>query len=808
MAAPLRVLELAPLDTLPTGGVSAAYAGKLLGDHGADVVKVEPPGGDTSRLRGPFPKSPKGPESVANLERSGSFLALNVNKRGVRLDLNTSAGRSELDRLLAWADILVHGTPRLQAAELGLDAPSLRGKHPGLVTLSITPFGVSGPYRDYRGTELIVANAGGWTSLCPGTHAEPEFAPLKVFGHQCAMMAGTAGALAALACARESRRCGIGEHIDLSEQEYVASVLEAGIPVYSYRDAVLKRTHPRGLIPWGTFQAKDGPIFLVCVEQDQWQRLVAFMGNPDWATLEIFADPAGRAENRDIVHTFVQEFVGEWKAHDLYHEGQKHRICFSPVMGYAEFAANPHLRQRGFFAEVDHPAAGRVTHLASPVLTVNGRAPTRRPAPQLGEHDDEVLGAALAPRNPVPRQPSKAPLAGVRIVDLTWVWAGTFGAMQLAHLGAEVIRFESALRPDLYRRAGLHPAAGEPDLDRSGMFNQWNQGKRSVAVDLRTKRGVELVKEFVAVSDVVMQNFATGVMDRLGLGYESLRAVNPRIILASISGYGQSGPFREYMGYGPATAPLVGISSVTGYPGGGPEEVGVSMPDPNAGITAALAVVSALARRDATGVGDHLDVSLVEASAAFALEAWMQYAFDGTQPPRMGNRDPCMAPHGCFPCLGDDEWVAIACADDEDWRRLAELIDPALITDERFATLKARKANEEALEALVAGWTRQRDRWRVATELQSKGIAAFPTFTCQDIVEDPHLNARGYIERLPHPKVGARAHTGIPWRLTERPNGVRRPAPCLGADTDELLREVLGYGDEQIAELRGSNVLN
>lgn len=794
MTAPLRVLELGD-------GVASAYAGKLLGDHGADVVKVEQADGDPLRRRGPFPRG------VTNAEQSGLFLALNVNKRGVRLDLATHAGSLELDRLLAWADVLVHDKPRRHATECGLDAASLRTKHASLVTLSITPFGTSGPYCDYRGTELIVANAGGWASFCPGTHPEPERPPLKVFGHQCAMMTATAGALVALACAREVRRSGIGEHIDLSEQEYVASVLEAGIPAYAYHDVVLNRTHPRGLIPWGIFQAKDAPIFLVCVEQDQWQRLVAFMGNPDWAMLELFADRAGRAENRDIVHTFVQEFIGEWNALDLYHEGQKHRICFAPVTGYAELATNPHLAERRFFTEVAHPSAGRVTHLAAPVLTTTGRAPIHRPAPQLGEHNDEVLGDALEPRSRIPREQAKPPLAGVRVVDLTWVWAGTFGAMHLAHLGAEVIRFESAARPDLYRRSGLHPAAEKQDLDRSGMFNQWNQGKRSVAVDLRSERGVALVKEFVRVSDVVMQNFATGVMERLGLGFDSLRAVNPRIILASISGYGQSGPYREYMGYGPAISPLIGISAVTGYPGGGPEEVGVSMPDPNAGITAALAVVSALARRDATGRGDHLDVSLVEASAAFSAEAWMQYAFDGTQPQRIGNRDPCMAPHGCFPCLGENEWVAIACTDDEDWRRLAELIDTGLVSDVRFLTLASRKANEEALEALVAAWTRRRDRWQATSELQSKGIAAFPTFTCRDIVEDPHLNARGYIERLPHPKVGARAHAGIPWRLAERPNGVRRPAPCLGADTDELLREVLGYAPEQIAELRRCDVL-
>ena len=793
MSRPLRVLELG-------GGVSAAYAAKLLGDHGADVVKVEPPEGDPARRLGPFPSAGVDPET------SGTFLALNVNKRGVCLDAACREGRGKLDGLLGWADILVHNVPRLTAVELGIDPTRLEADYPQLVTLSITPFGITGPYRDYRATELIVANAGGWANFCPGTHPEPEFPPLKVFGHQCAMMAGTAGAMAALATAREARRSGVGDHIDLSEQDYVASALEAGIPVYSYRGAVLKRFHERGLIPWGMFQAKDKPIFLVCVEQDQWERLVAFMGNPDWAALDVFADVASRAENQDLVHQFVQEFIGEWNAWDLYREAQKQRICFAPVSSYREIASNEHLRARGFFATVDQPGIGRLEHLASPTLTRTGRSAIRRHSPRLGEHNEEVLGR-VSPRAPVEPTTPSLPLDGVRVVDLTWVWAGTYCAMNLAHLGADVLHIESEKRPDLYRRTTTSVAGDPPDLNRSGMFNQWNQGKRGVAVDLRSPHGIEIVKDFVRVSDVVTQNFATGVMERLGLGYDVLREINPGIILASISGYGQSGPYRDYIGYGPAASALTGTSDTTGYVGGGPEEVGVSMPDPNAGITAALAIVSALERRDETGEGDHLDVTLFEASAAYAVEAWMQYALNGTQPERTGNRDSHMAPHGCFPCLGEDDWIAIACANDDEWRTLAALIDSSLVDDKRFESLTARKANEDALEAAVSSWTRTQDRWQITALLQSEGIAAFPTFTCKDIVEDPHLNARGYIERLAHPETGSRAHAGIPWRLSRRPNGVRFPAPCLGADTEDALRDILGYDEDRINALRLADVL-
>ena len=783
MAQRLRVLELGT-------GVASAYAAKLMGDAGADVVKVEAPGGDPARERGPFPGGVRDPE------RSGMFLALNLNKRGLTLD--PASDRAELDRLLAWADVLVHDLRGSAAAALGLDAGTLRGALPGLVTLAITPFGQVGPYAEYAAEELTVANAGGWTNHCPGTSTDPSLPPLKVFGDQCALMSGVAGTTAALAAAREARRSGVGEYVDLSEQSYVASVLEGAVPMYAYRGELTARYHKRMLIPWRIFEARDGPVFLVCVEQDQWERLVEFMGHPDWADLPTFAGRVERSENDDLVHLFVQEFVGEWPARELYHKAQEHRICLAPVMGLAELAANEHLRARGFFVEVGEGEA-RVEYLAPAALTTRGRAPVVRPAPALGQHDGTVDTPARSPR-PVGGDP-RPPLAGVRVLDLTWAWAGPFCTMNLAHLGAEVIRIESAKRADLYRRLRICPEEWGDDLDVSGMFNQWNQGKSSMSVDLGHPRGIEIVKRLVTKSDVVVQNFATGVMGRLGLGYDTLREINPGIILASVTGYGQTGPYRHYMGYGPAMPPLTGLAMATGYVGGGPEEFGLSMPDPTAGITAAMSVVSALLKRDETGVGDHLDVTLWEATGVLNMEGWMRYTMTGEEPERMGNRSERMAPHGCFPCAGEDAWVSIACRSDAEWAALARHIDPVLADDARFRTLAGRKTHEDALEATVIAWTADRDRWEITRLLQAEGIAAFPTMTARDIVEDEHLDARGFIERLEHPRVGRRAHAGIPWLLHRRPNGVAKPAPCLGADTDRYLRELLGLSEDAIAEL-------
>ncbi len=789
----IRVLELGE-------GVASAFAARLIGDHGADVIKVETPEGDVTRRRGPFP------DGVLDLERSGLFLALNANKRGLCLDLDAPEGRAQLERLIDSADLLIHSHSRQRAEALGLDDTSLRSRRPQLVTLSMTPFGSSGPYADYRGEELTISNGGGWATLCPAATGRPDLPPLKPFGQQCGFMSGVAGAAAALASYFSARRTGIGENIDFSSQAYTSSVLENAVPAYSYTELIATRYGYRFLIPWRIFECRDGAVFLVCVEPDQWERMVELMGRPDWTELEVFATQAARAENHDLVHEFVQQWMAEQNVDELYHEAQSRRICLAPVMSLQQMDECEHLAARGFFVESEHPRAGRLRYPGHAGLRNGERLGFRRPAPTLGEHSGQGFRARPELEASGSGQ-ARLPLDGIRVADLSWAWAGPFCAMNLAHLGAEVIRFESAGRPDLYRRLPVHPPGVERTLNTCGMFNQWNQGKKSVGLNLAEPRAIDLLKDFLLHCDVVVENFATGVMQRLGLSYEGLAELNPGLVMASISGYGQTGPYRNYMGYGPAVPALTGLMATTGFVGGGPSEVGVSMPDPTAGITATFEICAALLQRQETGRGAHLDISLWEATAAFSVEAWMDYAMNGVQPERLGNRDPWMSPHGCFPCQGEDRWISIACASEADWQALCAVLDPALLEDARFRSFGERKSHEDALEERLSELTRARDRWELTRALQARGLPAFPSFTARDIVEDPHYEARGFIERLPHPEVGRRALTGIPYRLSRRPNGVRRAAPILGADTDAVLSEVLGYSGETIEELRRQKVL-
>src|SRR4029079_3645740 len=329
----------------------------------------------------------------------------------------------------------------------------------------------------------------------------------------------------------------------------------------------------------------------------------------------------------------------------------------------------------------------------------------------------------------------KLPLEGIRIADFTWVWAGPFCTLQLAHLGAEVIRVETATRPCITRLLPPWPNGKSTGLNSSGYFNQYNQVKGALSLNLKKPEGLELAKKVVAKSDIVTENFAGGVMDKMGLGYEVLRAIKPNIIMISLSGYGATGPEKGYVSYGPPQVALSGMSSLTGYKDDQPRQAGFSYGDPNGGVHGTFAVMCALLHRAKTGNGQFIDLSQREACAMLLPEGIMEYAMNGTQPPRNGNRDPYMAPHGVFRCKGADRWVSIVVGTEDEWQRFCKAIgQPALATAARFATLAARKENEDALEQIVTTWTNGLSPDEVTQKLQHAGVAPYPTLDGNDLL--------------------------------------------------------------------------
>jgi crotonobetainyl-CoA:carnitine CoA-transferase CaiB-like acyl-CoA transferase len=795
----VRILEMGNL-------VSASYASKLLADLGADVVKIEPLNGDEARRRGPFPGHHPDPE------KSGLFLYLNTNKRSITLD--PVADRAAFLGAIAWADLLIHNfTPR-QIDELGLDFPALTAHNPHLVVCAITPFGLTGPHRDYEACELTIAHGGGWAWLSPNGADDPALPPLKAAGHQCDFQVGAAAATVAATALYRAVSTGVGELIDLSAQAYIASILEQNFVHYTYAGNIATRLGRRLLYPWGTFQCKDGPIFLIIGEEAQWRRLVELMGNPEWAEWEIFKDGYSRSENSDVLRMYMEEWMANWNVADLFREGQTNRICFAPASTMADLPGQPQLKSRGYLHEVTHPKAGRVSHLGAPYQLHESWWKLRQPAALLGQHNDEVRRSIAYPlaANPASGRAASAtsrPLDGIRVLDFSWVWAGPFCTMQLAHLGAEVIKIESRERPDIGRRLPIYPKGMEGNLDRCGYYNQWHQGKKSVQLNFAHPEARAIAKELAATADVIVDNFATGVMDEFGLGHEELRRLKPDLIVASITGYGHTGPQKDYMGYGPAIVMISGLASLTGYQDGPPREVGISLGDPNGGIHAAFAICASLLASRRTGRGGQsIDLSLWEAMAALLPEGWMEFAMNGKPPPRIGNRDPLMAPHNCYRCAGDDEWVSIACRTDQEFAELSRIIGhPELATTDRFRTANERKAHEDELDAIISAWTATRSKFDVTTVLQAARIPAFPSMNSKDLAEDPQLNERGFFARLPHPAVGTQTHAGIPWLLTNSPNGVRTAAPTLGQHTNEVLRELLHYSEDKIARLMRDGIL-
>lgn len=375
--------------------VSAAYAAKLMADLGADVIKVEPPlGGDPARRRGPYPGGTPHPE------KSGLFLYLNTNKRGVTLDLADARGREVLRELTADADLLIHNFPPAEMTAAGMDFEGLAQHNPKLVMVSITPFGLTGPHRDYQATDLTLWNAGGVAYLNGGGPGSDDLPPLKAFGQQSEFQGGLNAAVTALAALFARLRDGRGQHVSISIQECIATILELTFEFWPYMGLVASRLGQKPIQPLDFLECRDGWIFLCCVEEHQWQTWVDLMGNPDWARLELFENRLTRAQNWDALKLLLQEWVRDHRVEELYHAGQARRVPLAPVSTMADLLASDHLKARGFFAIVDHPYAGSMTCPGAPYRFSVTPWSIRRPAPTLGQHNEEVyvheLGMTIA----------------------------------------------------------------------------------------------------------------------------------------------------------------------------------------------------------------------------------------------------------------------------------------------------------------------------------------------------------------------------------------------------------------------------
>ena len=398
---------------------------------------------------------------------------------------------------------------------------------------------------------------------------------------------------------------------------------------------------------------------------------------------------------------------------------------------------------------------------------------------------------------------SKAALAGVRVLEFTNLLAGPFPTLLLGFLGAEIIKVESRAQLDAARR----PPYAYDDPDGSPVFNSVNLNKLSLQLNLKEPLAVELACRLVTLSDVVVENMRPGVMERLGLGYQRLKQINPGIVMASISSGGSTGPESSYPGYAPAFNALSGLGHLTGYPDGPPGEHHDSI-DARVGATAAFAILAALLHRLRTGLGQFVDLSSREAITMFGAEALMDYAMNGRVPLRRGNREVGLAPHGCYRSKGEDAWVTIAVASEEEWRALCQATGhPEWATDARFADSLRRCENQDILDQHISGWTAQHAPDDVAQILQSAGVPAAPSMNSRALAEDHHLKGRGVWQEIYSPVMGTQIVQGPPWRFSETPPTIRSAGPLLGQHNHRVLVELLGASPEELEEWVASEVV-
>lgn len=842
----LRILDL-------TQGFAGPFGVKQLADQGADVVKIERPGGDPMRRAGPFVGG--NDDEAGDPEQGGLFLYLNTNRRGIVLDLKSAADRDVFLRLAARADLVVESYRPGTLARLGLDFATLARANLRLSLVSLSNFGDTGPYRDWALTELVSYALAGpmYPSGLPGRE------PLASTENATLAYAGLAVAAAALGAVLAAQRDGRGHAVSLSIVEsFLAGGERQPLP-YFYNGEIPRRIGDplRAQFLMGGYACGDGYVAVQGIGRGDswWPRVFKMMGMPELSNDPRFANAASIAKNKAAFDTIWDAWLLRHTRREIFDAAAEARFPMAPVYTAADLFVDPHFVARGLFEELDHPAAGRLRYPVKPFRLHGASERPSRPAPLLGQHQAEVMAeleraeadegtvvafatvparvAGSAPSQsgaPIGSAPATAsvsaapasrvlPLAGIRVLELAEGWAGPMTGMWLGDLGAEVIKVEAVQRFDHARGpvevppslAGFYPRRdpGKTPWNVNSGYVQANRNKLGMTLDLSRPKGVELFKRLVAVSDVVVTNMVTGVPEKMGIGWEVLSKIRPDLVMLCCSGFGLTGPYAKRVTMGGAMDGIAGYGALRHYPDQAPDTVNYSTrTDVVTGMTNAVAILTALAERQRTGRGQQVEVSGVEASLHHIPEALMEYAISGRVRRAAGNDHPWMAPHGVFPCAGDDRWIAISVYRDAQWAALcAEMGDPTWAQDARFADRAGRRRHRDELARAIGEWTRRQDAIDLMGRLQGRGVPAAAVHDAADHAHDPHFQARGFHQPTELPGYGTFPLPTSPWILDGARLGVRLPAPGLGEHDAQIYGELLGLSAEEIEALRREDYL-
>ncbi len=786
----------------------------VLAGLGADVVLVEPPGGSAARRRGPFAGDVEDPE------RSLTFWGWNRGKRSTVIDLDTAAGQAALAELCADADAV------FECGAVPVDLAALRAANPALVTASITAFGATGPKAGWPATDLTI-NAAACQLAMTG---DEDRAPVRTSVPQVYLHASADAAAGVMMALAERAASGLGQHVEVSAQQSMTQATQS----YSLA-AALHGDDARRMS--GGVKAGPLDVQLRWACQDGFVSITFLFGSSigpfsrrlmEWIHEEGFCDEATRDKDwiqytamlydgREPLSEFerLKGIIGEFCAtktkDELLQAASDRMLLIAPVTTPEDVVTSKQFAARDYFDQVDDPLL-LVDHpvIAPGPYAWSATVPPRRlgRAPRLGEHTDAVRTAPWTERPPAtPSQrgaSAAAPLAGIKVLDMTWAMSGPATTRVMADFGADVVRIENSRHLDVARTVG--PFVNDtPGTDSSGLLFNMTTGKRSLSLDLTTEGGQEVLDDLVRWADVLMESYSPRGKLALGLEPERLRQLNPQLIMVSTCLFGQTGPLKKYAGFGTMGASLAGFFHLTGWPDrppSGPFGAYSDYPSPRLSLCAVLA---ALEHRRATGEGQYIDFSQAESCVHFLTPAILDQTVNGRTQSRIGNEDPHMSPHGVYRSTGDDEWVAIACRDDADWRALAALLGRDDLAELSTADRLARRAE---LDQLVESWTAARSPDEAMHAAIGAGVPAHSVQNSSHCLIDPQLTHQGHYVELPHPEHGTITVEATRMRLSDTPGRAHGTPPLLGQDTVDVLTGVLGYDDERLGELFATGSLD
>ncbi|MBH5400741.1 CoA transferase [Bradyrhizobium sp. CNPSo 4010] len=791
----LRVLEIG-------SSAAASYCARLFSDFGANVRKVECPAGDPIRRSAPL--TPHG--------QSGWFAFLNLNKSSVILDATDPNAVAQLTALIEDCDVLVDGRDIDSADCPAIDIAAIRQRCPGLIYVEASWFGREGPYARFAATDSTIRALAGLIKLAGPAEGPPFHAP----DFQCGILAGLWGFIAAASSAVAGMRGpGRGRSWSLSIFESSLALSEYQMFEAYQRGDVMRRIGINRFwpnFPVGIYETKKGWLGITTITPAQWRAFCDML-----SLSELRDDPAMvlGADRLQYMEQIERQFIPRLKtrtAQEWFLEGLKRKIPIVPVPEISDLLVDAQMKGRGAIVPVLLDQEKGLTVGSMQRLT---STPPRRggKVPRLGEQ--QTISSRRRHLSDTKSTSSgridagEPPLRGIRVIDFSMGWAGPLCTRTLADLGADVIKIEAIQYPDWWRGVDRRPAYIKDRMyEKTARFCMANRNKRGITLDLTRQQGLTLAKRLAAGADVVVDNYSADVLPKLGLGYDVLRKLNPRLVMMSMSAFGTNSVRRNCRAYGSTLEQGSGLPSVTGKADGPPVMSHIAFGDAVGGLNGCAAVLVALIHARSTGQGQFIDLAQIECMMPFAAPWITVHSIDRTPPVRYGNRHPQFVPHGCFRCAGEDNWIVIAATDASMWQRLAALIgryDWAI--DTSLSSAEQRRGIEDVIESSIESWTLTRDPDQAMSDLQLAKVAAGVARLPIDLLNDPHLRSRGYLQEVERAFIGLHPQPSMPIREGEAPFAIRTPAPTLGQHNNEILSGFLGLSSAEIAHLAREGVI-